>query len=238
MPTYLPALRQAWIAMCSMCLDRRDRARRTSRRRCRSRGRAPSVSCVMSLEPIEKPSKCSQELLGQHRVGRDLAHHDDAQAVLAALQAVGREQLDHLLRLAHGAHERHHDLDVGQPHLVAHVLQRAAFELEAIAEARVDDSATRRGSPASDFPRAARSAGRRVRLEYSFDLKSDRRTITGFGRRTPRPASRCLRSASRRRRSPDRHSRRMRVSTSLAQIGRQFGIGQHRLADACRSCAR
>ena len=29
-----------------------------------------------------------EELVGQNRVGRDLAHHDDAQAVLAALEAV------------------------------------------------------------------------------------------------------------------------------------------------------
>ncbi len=55
-------------------------------------------------------------------------------------QPVGREQLDHLARLAHGAHERHHDLDVGQPHVVAHALERPAFQLEAVAEAGVDEA--------------------------------------------------------------------------------------------------
>ena len=37
-----------------------------------------------------------------------------------------------------GAHERHHDLHVGQPHVVAHALQRTAFEFEAGSEDLVD----------------------------------------------------------------------------------------------------
>jgi hypothetical protein len=35
-----------------------------------------------------------QELFGQQRVGRDLAHHDELEVVLAALQAVFGEQID------------------------------------------------------------------------------------------------------------------------------------------------
>ncbi len=39
-----------------------------------------------------------------------------------------------MLRLAGGTHEGHHDLDVGQPHLVTHALEGAAFQIEAVAE--------------------------------------------------------------------------------------------------------
>ena len=50
---------------CAAGLDRRDRARRTppaTRPESRS---SPSVSWVRSLEPIEKPSKCSRNCVGQ-----------------------------------------------------------------------------------------------------------------------------------------------------------------------------
>ena len=60
-PTYLPALRQAWIAMCSMAFTAGSRSSNCPATMPESRS-SPSVSWVMSLEPIEKPSKCSQEL--------------------------------------------------------------------------------------------------------------------------------------------------------------------------------
>jgi hypothetical protein len=63
-----------------------------------------------------------QELLGQDGVARDLAHHDELEIVLAALQAVLGQQVGHALGLAQGAHEGHHDLHVGQAHVVAHPL--------------------------------------------------------------------------------------------------------------------
>src|SRR6056297_2103285 len=72
-----------------------------------------------------------QVAVGQQRVGGQLRHHDDLQAVLAPCQAVLRQQVHHFPALIHGAHERHHDLDVGQAHLVAHPFQRPAFQLEA-----------------------------------------------------------------------------------------------------------
>ena len=112
---------------------------------------------------------------------RDLAHHDDLQVVLAAAQAVLGEQVDDALALGDGAHERDHDLDVGQAHLVADELQRLALHREAVGELRPRDTARRRGSRSSGSPRAARSARRRARLAYSLDLKSDIRTITGCG---------------------------------------------------------
>ncbi len=94
----------------------------------------PSVSWVRSLEPIEKPSKCSRNCSARMALRRHFAHHDQAQAVFAALQAVLGQQVDHLLRLAQRAHERHHDLDVGQAHVVAHALHRHAFHLERLGE--------------------------------------------------------------------------------------------------------
>jgi hypothetical protein len=92
------------------------------------------VSWVRSLEPIEKPSKMLQELVGQQRVGRDFAHHDQLQVVLALLQAVFGQQVDHGLAFADGTDERHHQLHVGQAHFFADLLHGAAFHLEAVAE--------------------------------------------------------------------------------------------------------
>lgn len=45
------------------------------------------------------------------------------------------QDVDHLLRLAHGAHEGDHHLDVGQPHHITHPLDRLALEGKAGAEA-------------------------------------------------------------------------------------------------------
>ena len=75
-----------------------------------------------------------EELLGKHGVGRNLAHHDDAQAVVATFQTVGREQFQHLPGFGHGAHEGHHDFHVGEAHLVAHLFHGAAFEFERLSE--------------------------------------------------------------------------------------------------------
>ena len=75
-----------------------------------------------------------QKLLGQNRVRGHLAHHHHPQPVAAALQAVPGEQLHHLARLVEGAHERDHQLDVGEPHGVAHPAHGAALHLEARAE--------------------------------------------------------------------------------------------------------
>ncbi len=79
-----------------------------------------------------------QELFGEDGVGRQFAHHDHAQAVVAAGQAVFGEQVHDLAGFAQGAYERHHDLDVGQAHLVAHTLKCTALELEAVTERFAD----------------------------------------------------------------------------------------------------
>ena len=79
-----------------------------------------------------------KEFICQNRVGRQLTHHDDAQAIFATLEAVFSQQVDHLARFTQRAHERHHDFNVGQTHLIAYTLKGAAFQLEAIAEVFAD----------------------------------------------------------------------------------------------------
>ena len=57
-----------------------------------------------------------------------------SQPVAAAREAVAGEQGHGLAGLVQGAHEGDHQLDVGEAHLVAHLAQGPAFELEARAE--------------------------------------------------------------------------------------------------------
>ena len=82
-----------------------------------------------------------QELLGQQRVGGDLAHHDDLQAVLALLEAVGAQHLDDLAALVQGAHERDHHPDVVQAHLATHAAHGPALQRERLGKAGVDVAA-------------------------------------------------------------------------------------------------
>ena len=79
-----------------------------------------------------------EETLREHRVRRQLAHHDDFQPVLAALESVRCEELDDLLRLLECAHEGNHELHVRQAHFFTNALHRSTFELEARAESLVD----------------------------------------------------------------------------------------------------
>ena len=71
-----------------------------------------------------------QELLGQDRVARHFAHHDQLQAPRAALQAVFGEQFNHGFGLSRRAHERYHDPDIVQAHLLARIAQGPAFEFK------------------------------------------------------------------------------------------------------------
>ena len=75
------------MAMVEHLLTAGSRSSKAPATRAESRSR-PRVSWVMSLEPIEKPSKCSRKCVGVDGVGRHLAHHHDLQVVLAAAQAV------------------------------------------------------------------------------------------------------------------------------------------------------
>ena len=63
MPTYFPAARHASIARPSMNFTAGSRSSKASATSAESRSR-PSVSWVMSFEPIEKPSKCSRNSSG------------------------------------------------------------------------------------------------------------------------------------------------------------------------------
>ncbi len=71
-----------------------------------------------------------EKLIGQDHVGGYFAHHDNAKIVDAALETVLCKQFVHRARLVQRAHERNHDLDIAQLHVVAHALDRLAFEDE------------------------------------------------------------------------------------------------------------
>src|SRR5258706_8869194 len=97
-----------------------------------------AVPAERELGEIVRPDRESvevlEELLGEHRVRGHLAHPYKPQPIVTAPQAVLREQVDHLGALAQRAHERHHDLDIGEADLVSYPAHRLAFHLEAVAE--------------------------------------------------------------------------------------------------------
>ena len=147
----------------------------------------PSVSCVRSFEPIEKPSKSSRELVGEDHVVRDLAHHVDLEPVLArgagrccAISASTRRPS--LERAA----ERDHHLDVGEPHVVAHAPDAPRTRARSPRGSGRRSSATRRGSRSSGSPRSARTAappsrpGVLVGLEVG-EAHDDRPRVEGGG---------------------------------------------------------
>ena len=124
----------------------------------------------MSLEPIEKPSKCSRNWSAS--IAFDGISHImmTRRPFSPRFRPFSASSAIDFLRLLHRAHERHHDLDVGEPHFVAHFLQRPAFELEAVAErgryvARRAAEAQHRVLLARLVARAAGEARILVRLE-------------------------------------------------------------------------
>src|SRR5690606_29485218 len=72
-----------------------------------------------------------RELLGQEYVAGQLRHHAYLQSVLALYQSGCVHGGDHLAAFVHRAAEGDHQLDVGQPHFVAHHAHRFTLELEA-----------------------------------------------------------------------------------------------------------
>ncbi len=79
---------------------------------------------------MEKPSNSCGEGVDADDVVGDLAHDEDLQPVLAALQPVARHGRDHPPRLILAADERHHDLEIGEAHLLAHAAQGGALKSE------------------------------------------------------------------------------------------------------------
>ena len=75
-----------------------------------------------------------EELVGEDGVGRDFAHHVEAKAVDAALEAVLFHDFVDALGFIERTHERNHQFDVGEAHFVAHELHGAAFHREAFGE--------------------------------------------------------------------------------------------------------
>ena len=97
--------------------------------------------------------KVLQKGVGEDGVARDLAHHDDLERgrrvgwpALAAAKPMRGQQTGHLARLLQRAHERHHHLYVGQPHVIAHPQQGLAFHRKGFAKISTDVT---RGAPKS-----------------------------------------------------------------------------------------
>ncbi len=92
----------------------------------------------MSFDPIDMPSKYSR----YRSASRALVGSSHIMMCFRPLsprfRPLSASSCGDGLGLAQGAHERHHDLHIGQSHLVAHALQRAAFEFEAGPEHLVD----------------------------------------------------------------------------------------------------
>ena len=80
-----------------------------------------------------------EKLLGQNGIGGDLTHHDHLEPAAAvgglartSSQSEAGQQVDDLGRLADGAHEGNHQLDIGQAHVFAYPAHRPALHLEAL----------------------------------------------------------------------------------------------------------
>ena len=115
--------------------------------------------------------KIFQELLGQKRVARQFAHHNQAQTVFAALQTVFFQDADDLFRLAQRAHKRNHDFHIGQPHGVAHIFQGFAFQCERVFE--IVGHITRRAAEAQHrvlFVRFVQVAAHQAGVFVGFEI--------------------------------------------------------------------
>ena len=88
----------------------------------------------MSLEPIENPSKYSRNSSASTALDGSSHIMMTRSPFSPRRRPFSREQVDDGGGFAEGADERDHDLDVGEPHLVAHELQRFALHVEARAE--------------------------------------------------------------------------------------------------------
>ena len=102
MPTYLPVARQAAMAREIKALHGRVALVEVVRQLLQP---GVAVQAQGELGQVVGADghavEVGQELVGQDGVARHLAHHDQAQAVLAALQAAVGQQLAHPLGLAH-----------------------------------------------------------------------------------------------------------------------------------------
>ena len=75
-----------------------------------------------------------QELVGEHGVGGQFAHHHDLQAVFAPFQAQFGHPIQDPALFLHRAHEGDHQHQVGQAHVVAHPAHGFAFQGEGVGE--------------------------------------------------------------------------------------------------------
>ena len=113
-----------------------------------------------------------EKLVGEDDVGRDLAHHDELEVVLSALESVCAKGLDDGSGLVERAHERDHDFDVVEPHLFPHALHGLAFEREASGEFFRD--VARRAAKANHrvlFVGLVARAREKVRIFVGFEVR-------------------------------------------------------------------
>ena len=82
--------------------------------------------------------KILKKLVGQHRIAGYLTHHDEAQTILATLEAMLREQFRDFSGLSQRTHKRHHDFNIGQAHVVAHTLEGLALHRKGFTEIFAD----------------------------------------------------------------------------------------------------
>src|SRR5690554_4336344 len=116
--------------------------------------------------------KVLQELLRQNSVGRQLTHHDHAQTVLAALQAIFCQQAHYLLGFTHCAHKRNHHFHVGEAHLITHFFQGTAFQLETVTEGFRDVAGrTTEAQHRVLFVRLIQSAANEVGVLVGFEVR-------------------------------------------------------------------
>lgn len=79
-----------------------------------------------------------EELVGKDGIGRNFAHHIQAQTVFTALETMLGKDFRDGLNFADRANEGNHQFNIGKPHFITHTLHGEAFHFEAIREAVSD----------------------------------------------------------------------------------------------------
>ncbi len=219
------------------CLTAGSRSSKASATRPESRSSA-SVIWVRSFEPIEKPSKCSRNCVGEQRVRGDLAHHDDRAS--RSRRASGRSPPAARSRCFASSTVRTNGTMIStlvSPMSSRTFFKRPAFELEAVAERR--SNVARRPAETEHrvlFARLVALAAGQARILVRLEVREphDHR-LRPERRAERRHALGELLDVERHR---VRRSRRYAPRPPPCRSRGKVRIGQHRPAGARRSCAR
>jgi len=169
MPTYLPSrFAGADGHLPTVSWTAASRSSKRFATRLESRFPSPKVSWSGRSSLSRKaPVEVLQEVFGQQRVGRDLAHHDQAQSHFAALQAVLPSSSTTSRASCTGARTA-----TMISHWLAHAsrtfFHRKHSSSKQSLKAWPRHSVPRRGNPASDFLPAARKVSPASSLRYSW----------------------------------------------------------------------